>query len=139
MYAELGGETYEEYDDQYDENTVATTEDDGGANELGDDEAYNIIVKIKLLFPSEFLFIVCTLQFPDQKTTTFQPILTKKNTSVPEPLPHLCYTTDNRRVCEAYTETSRPIDLNIALKESIHNDDSLEANAGKVCKYPVGR
>lgn len=45
LYADSDAEAYEEYEeDQYDENTVATTEDDGVANELPDDVAYNIIV-----------------------------------------------------------------------------------------------
>lgn len=47
VYAELDAEPDEEYEeDQYDENTVATTEDDGGANELSDDALDDILVRI---------------------------------------------------------------------------------------------
>lgn len=44
-------EEVEEYDvDQYDENTVPTTYDEGLANELSDDEAHNIIVSTMTWF-----------------------------------------------------------------------------------------
>lgn len=72
VHAKQVGEAEEEYEDQYDENTVATTEDERGANELSDDDTFNIIVSI-FTGKSSILYCCFLRRIPMKRGKVHQP------------------------------------------------------------------